>query len=906
MNKKIKEANNLYKEKNFEAAIKKYEEVIADIPELKKILEFNINLSVKKLQSKLNLSEKFHEPSISFEEINRKGLILDCAAIEPNLLDLIYAKMPIDQEKVIVHKEDLISVIMPSYNNEKYIARAINSILSQVGVVFELIIVDDGSTDASVQVAQEIAKNHKNIKVISLIRNFGCYYARNVGLVHATGKWITVVDSDDIISPNRLKIQLDYLNKNPSALGCRCHQRRWSDSYEYPMSDLKPGENSLIWQRDLIGKIGFYDSVRYSGDAEFRLRIQRSFGTNSVLIIPEELYFTRTVAGSLTTNNKSKVFSVKDKRLEVEFSPQRKAYLESFSDWQKSNKKNGMYIGFPLFERPFKIGSDDQSASPYIHQRIVGCMASFPPRREALEKTVKSIIAQVDELRIYLNNYDEIPDFLKIQKVKVTLGKDALGDLRDNGKFYSLPSDDNTYVFTFDDDLIYPVDYVSKLIFNIEMLNRGSIVGVHGVIFPENEFTTLAQRKVFQFSKASNGYFVDLLGTGTCAWHSSTFKPKLENFKTPGVCDLWFSAVAASNHIPLFTVKREKNWVVEPRKHDVSLYKEAVESPDLYFSVYNAGVKHILNNGLVRKISEEHYKSGFDAATLAAAGIELYGNSKDSLVDTVCARKNIVLDYPFLKRDRVSNFEYILKFSIVVNGWNCCQYIDNVLRSIANLQPGPFIYDVILVDDGSDDGGYEKIINATILPKAKVIRIQKNTGPAYARHVGIRSVTDKDSIVVLVDMDDELDRAALRVVAEKYLENKKCLMTIGNWVDQNGKKNPQGFYTKEEIDQQATRSVEMFNATHLRTFKRPLYDVITDDDLKDHNGKWLETCTDVAIMYPLMDQCWSDEIEFILDPIYRYTRQHGGGTLARFGKPHKVERLNWLKAKMPKNKFNKR
>jgi len=87
---------------------------------------------------------------------------------------------------------------------------------------------------------------------------------------------------------------------------------------------------------------------------------------------------------------------------------------------------------------------------------------------------------------------------------------------------------------------------------------------------------------------------------------------------------------------------------------------------------------------------------------------------------------------------------------------------------------------------------------------------------------------------------------------------------------------------------------------HLRTFRRRLYDAVEVSDLLDHEGNWLETCTDVALMYPLMDQCRSHEVTFIDEPIYRYTRKHGTGTLARFGKPHKVERLNWLKSKAPK------
>jgi glycosyltransferase involved in cell wall biosynthesis len=209
-----------------------------------------------------------------------------------------------------------------------------------------------------------------------------------------------------------------------------------------------------------------------------------------------------------------------------------------------------------------------------------------------------------------------------------------------------------------------------------------------------------------------------------------------------------------------------------------------------------------------------------------------------------------------------------------------------------------------LIDDGSDDGTYEKLAASAILPCARLIHINQNMGPAHARHVGISAITNPDTIVVLVDMDDALEPQALRVVANRYQSNPRCLMTVGNWRDQNGRLNPQNFYTADELNNQRIREVECFNATHLRTFRRKLYDAIREEDLLDQQGRWLETCTDVALMYPLLDQCWADEVEFISEPIYRYNRQHCNGTLARFGKLHKAERLAWLKSKRPKERFN--
>lgn len=829
------------------------------------------------------------------------------AAATPALLDLQYSRGAIIENSPREHKE-LITVIMPSYNNEAWIARAMNSVLSQKGVNIELVVVDDGSTDGSVSIAQGIAKSAKNVRVISLLRNFGCYYARNIGVTNARGDYLTVVDSDDIISPIRLQRQLSAIKSTPGAIGSQCQQRRWTSDYNKPLSDLKFGENSLLWHRDIIQNIGFYDTVKFSGDAEFRLRIQRTYGTDSIAKIAEELYFLRTIANSLTTGPVGRVYTFEDGNLSVSLSPERQAYLDAFTKWQKGAKpkhpeaEHRMKIDFPQLNRPFSLGAKPQNASPSIAQRRVGAMASFPPRLESLEASMASILPQLDTLILYLNDYEDIPAFARHPKVRVVKSQDAAGDLRDNGKFYDLPKEDDAYVFTLDDDLIYPTDYVARMIHQIEMLNRSSVVGLHGVIFPEGEFTKLSDRTVFHFRRKGPGHFVDLLGTGTTAWHSSTFKPMLEQFPTKGVCDLWFASAAATQGVPLYAVPRTDNWVIEHTRFDDCLWREAVTQPQGYFDVYHQHVAPTLKDGLVRRRMEAHLARGYDANTLVAAGIALRDTPHEKAGALIPARKSLDIRPTPYAPSRLTP-EEPLHFHIVVNGWNCREYVGACLRSIAGQLPGPFTYETILVDDGSTDGTFEALANAGILPQARIIRIAENAGPAHARHVGIRAIQDPEAIVVLVDMDDALERHALKVVAERYLQNPHCLMTIGNWQDQDGKRNPQPFYSAEELDGQTIRDVDLFNATHLRTFRRKLYDAIQPEDLFDQNGRWLETCTDVGLMYPLLDQCWSDEVDFIQEPIYRYTRKHSSGTLARFGKPHKVERLAWLKAKPPKSRL---
>lgn len=101
----------------------------------------------------------------------------------------------------------LISVIVPVYNSEKTLTRCIDSILSQTFSDFELIIVDDGSSDSSSEISDNYAKIDNRVKVFHK-QNGGVSSARNLGLANVKGKWVTFCDSDDYVSPKWLDIYI--------------------------------------------------------------------------------------------------------------------------------------------------------------------------------------------------------------------------------------------------------------------------------------------------------------------------------------------------------------------------------------------------------------------------------------------------------------------------------------------------------------------------------------------------------------------------------------------------------------------------------------------------------------------------------------------------------------------------
>lgn len=109
-----------------------------------------------------------------------------------------------------------VSVLMPAYNREGFIHDAVQSILSQTFTNFELIIIDDGSTDNTVQ--QVLSFSDKRIRLLQNEHNCGISFTRNRLMKEATGKYWAILDSDDIALPDRLQTQLDFLNANPNVL----------------------------------------------------------------------------------------------------------------------------------------------------------------------------------------------------------------------------------------------------------------------------------------------------------------------------------------------------------------------------------------------------------------------------------------------------------------------------------------------------------------------------------------------------------------------------------------------------------------------------------------------------------------------------------------------------------------
>ena len=112
----------------------------------------------------------------------------------------------------------MVSVVMPVYNAEQYLHETINSVLKQSYSNFELIMVDDCSKDRSLEILQEYAQKDSRLKIVKNVRNMGVAQTRNIGIQNSTGKYIALLDSDDVWVNYKLERQVFLLQKTQAQI----------------------------------------------------------------------------------------------------------------------------------------------------------------------------------------------------------------------------------------------------------------------------------------------------------------------------------------------------------------------------------------------------------------------------------------------------------------------------------------------------------------------------------------------------------------------------------------------------------------------------------------------------------------------------------------------------------------
>lgn len=230
----------------------------------------------------------------------------------------------------------LISIIVPTYNVEKYIRTCIESILAQTYRNVEVIIVNDGSTDQSLAVISDLICSHHNVKVINQ-KNQGLSVARNTGIDVATGKYITFVDADDKIMPGFVSSLYQIADKTGADIVRGSFRdfngnipKGWVPDFNVPTNCgtivldqfLSSNISFVVWSS--IYRLDFINSnhIRFTPgilleDGDFTTRAYML--AKLVATSPEPNYAYRIRQGSILTTNNAQKMSLSEEKIISQF-----------------------------------------------------------------------------------------------------------------------------------------------------------------------------------------------------------------------------------------------------------------------------------------------------------------------------------------------------------------------------------------------------------------------------------------------------------------------------------------------------------------------------------------------------------------------------------------------------------
>ena len=180
----------------------------------------------------------------------------------------------------------LISIIIPYYKDEENILYSVNSAIKQDYRNIEIIIIDDENSDVSKKILLSIKKKSSRIKVISTKKNVGVSHARNLGISYATGNLIAFLDSDDLWKKDKLKKQINFMNKNKIDL-CYTNYHAFVDkkiiykvkikksfNYKQLLKECPISCSSVLLKKDILINNKF-KNLKTKEDYELWLRIAK-------------------------------------------------------------------------------------------------------------------------------------------------------------------------------------------------------------------------------------------------------------------------------------------------------------------------------------------------------------------------------------------------------------------------------------------------------------------------------------------------------------------------------------------------------------------------------------------------------------------------------------------------------
>jgi glycosyltransferase involved in cell wall biosynthesis len=247
---------------------------------------------------------------------------------------------------VIQNSQPLVSVIVPIFNGARYIVECLNSVVTQSYTNLEILVIDDGSLDNSVEVVNSFISKHPKTAIrLYCQSNGGSSAARNTGLINAKGEYVAFLDADDFWFPNKVEKHISemirtkskvvgslmrYANSNSRMFGI-CGEESSNRQADIKLGRLMPVVlSSIIFESQLIATVsGFDEQLRFSQDLDLLARCAQ---LTEIRVLPLPLGVYRLHGSSISTVNgfeQEKSFEyIKFKYADYPNNPKDSSYLE--------------------------------------------------------------------------------------------------------------------------------------------------------------------------------------------------------------------------------------------------------------------------------------------------------------------------------------------------------------------------------------------------------------------------------------------------------------------------------------------------------------------------------------------------------------------------------------------------
>jgi len=765
---------------------------------------------------------------------------------------------------------ELVSVIMTVHKWNDAFPLAVNSILAQSHTNLELILVDDESPLEDVERYQEFIQDSR-VRMIRMEQNSGTYTCRNRGISSASGAYITFADSDDWNHPCKIEFDLKTIKERDAVMTHGRYLRMLPDGRLH-IDGGRPARFALMgmtWKAEYLREMGGFDGgARFSADSELLERARRVFGKRIIRTDNIAILALHHEA-SLTGGGKNRIdwMGPNSTRLRYVSGYQRWHY------WLNGERTHSLYDTKREFSSPaseldditwteleksvaaiFDYNKENRSViKPEVQDTLdsqihVG-MATYPGGFESLPVCVENLLnnqtRRLTSLTIHVNGDIAPPELVEDDRLTVLFG---VQDLTDIGKFNAVSTKEG-YILTVDDDILYPPDYIERMIEEVDRYRRKQLIGVHGSHLPLgppltrwHQYATFRRSTVFSREFPLN-QTANIIGTGTLAFHTDHICIPWEDFDHGRMVDLHLASWAQNNGVSMTLVSRRRNWLTE------------ISDPDSDRIWQTANVDTELQWLMLEVIQRsKHWRLNF---------------SKDThwWTDPAGGEKWISRELPpgmiFNTKDRFERKTNNDLVTIYMPAYNVIEYIVEAVESALN-QTYPHI-EICIHDDGSTDGTLELVRDRYRNEPRVKISTELNGGIGHASNRAIQSGSGK--YILQLDSDDILHPRAAEKLVKSFTDNESVICTYGRF----NRINPDGSHRDDGWENPVYSRPRLFRSMvihHPRMFLRDAWEACGKFDVNLTN----------AVDYDFFLRLSSlGEMHHVRETLYSY-RIHGEST----------------------------